>query len=114
VRQVELALPLEARDGVALTQGLELGPVLAQLLCETALRRNGGGPIGLLVLRTGRRRGGILTPLECLVEGVELRKNQFVGAVVLGASVLGLRVFARTGSSAAACADGCGGCAAAG
>jgi hypothetical protein len=85
VRQVELTLPLKTRDGVGLTQGLELGPVLAQLLSETALRRNGGGPIGLLVLRAGRRRGVILTPLECLVEGVELRKNQSAGAVVLGA-----------------------------
>ena len=92
----------------------ELGPVLAQLLSETALRRNGGGPIGLLVLRAGRRRGVILTPLECLVEGVELRKNQSAGAVVLGACVLRLRVFARICSSAAACADGCGGCTAAG
>ena len=35
----------------ALTQGLERGPVLGQLLRETALRGNGGGPVGLLVLR---------------------------------------------------------------
>ena len=52
MRQVELTLPLKTRDGVALTQGLELGPVLAQLLREAPLRRNGGGPgpMGVLVL----------------------------------------------------------------
>jgi len=36
---------------LALLQGLERGPVLGQLLRETALRGNGGGPVGLLVLR---------------------------------------------------------------
>ena len=73
---MEQALLLEARAGVSLTKGLELGPMLAQLLRETAPRRNGGGPIGLLVLGAGRGRGGNLTPLECLVEAVKLRKNQ--------------------------------------
>jgi hypothetical protein len=71
LRQVELALLLKTRAsaGVVLTQGLELGPVLGELLREAALRRNGAGPTsGLLVLRAGRRRVGNLTPLECLVE----------------------------------------------
>jgi hypothetical protein len=71
---VELALLLEARAGIALTQGLELAPVGAELLRETPLCGNGAGQIGLLVLRAGGRRGGNLTPLECLVEAVELRK----------------------------------------
>jgi hypothetical protein len=53
-----LALLLETRASVVLTQGLELGPVSAELLRETALRRNWAGPSGLLVLRAGRRRGG--------------------------------------------------------
>jgi hypothetical protein len=66
--EMELALLLKTRAGVALTQGLELGPVLAQLLRETALRRNWAGPSGQLVLRAGRRRN--LTPLEYLVEAV--------------------------------------------
>jgi hypothetical protein len=53
--QVELALLLEPRASVVLTQGLELGPVLGELLREAALRRNGSGPTsGLLVLRAGR------------------------------------------------------------
>ena len=60
--EVELALLLEARAGLAsesaMTQGLELGQVRADLLRETALRRNGCGPVVLLVLRAGRRRGG--------------------------------------------------------
>jgi len=34
------------------------------------LRGNGRGPVGLLVLRAGRRRGGNLVPLEGLVEAV--------------------------------------------
>ena len=38
--EMELALLLKLRAGVALTQDLELGSVLAQLLRETALRRN--------------------------------------------------------------------------
>jgi hypothetical protein len=49
--KVKLALLLEARAGIALTQGLEGGPALGQFLCETALRGNGGGPVLLLVLR---------------------------------------------------------------
>jgi hypothetical protein len=102
--ELELALLLKARAGVALTRGLELGPVRAQLLRETALRRNWDGPSGLLVLRAGRRRGGNLTPLECLVEAVELRKDEVAGAVVLGACELRLRVCARVGSSAASSA----------
>jgi hypothetical protein len=64
LRQVELALLLKTRASVVLTQGLELGPLLGELLRETALRRNGAGPSGLLVLRAGRRRGGNLTSLE--------------------------------------------------
>ena len=48
--------------------------------------------------------GGKLTPLECLVEAVELRKNEFVVAVVLAGCGLRLRVCARVGSRAAACA----------
>jgi hypothetical protein len=45
---------------------------------------------------------GDLTPLECLVEAVELRKNEFAVAVVLKVCGLRLRVCARVGSSAAA------------
>jgi hypothetical protein len=103
-RQVELALLLKTRASVVLTQGLELGPVLGELLREAALRRNGAGPTsGLLVLRAVRRRVGNLTPLECLVEAVELRKDEFAVAVVLGACGLRLRVCACICSSAAAC-----------
>ena len=87
-----------------LTQVLELGPVLGELVRDAALRRNGAGPTsGLLVLRAGRRRVGNLTPLECLVEAVELRKNELPDAVVLGACGLRLRVCACICSSAAAC-----------
>jgi hypothetical protein len=75
LRQVELALLLKTSARVALAEGLVLGPFLGELLGETALRRNWAGPSGL-VLRAGRRRGGNLTPLECLVEAVELRKKQ--------------------------------------
>ena len=85
-----------------LTQGLELGPLLGELLRATALRRNGSGL--KLVGCCSRRRVGNLTPLECLMEAVELRKNEFAVAVVLGAWALMLRVCARVGSSAAACA----------
>ena len=114
LRQVELALLLRTRASVVLTQGLELGPVLGELLREAALRRNGAGPTsGLLVLRAGRRRVGNLTPLECLVEAVELRKDEFFVAVVLGACGMRLRVCARIGSSAADCTDDGAGCAAA-
>jgi hypothetical protein len=85
LRQVELALLLKTRAsaGVVLTKGLELGPVLGELLRDAALRRNGAGPTsGQLVLRAERRRMGNLTPLECLVEAVELRKDEFAAAVV--------------------------------
>ena len=103
LRQVELALLLEPRASVVQTQGLELGPVLGELLREAALRRNGAGPTSwLLVLRAGRRRVGNLTPLECLVEAVELRKDEFAVAVVLGACRLRLQVCACICSSAAA------------
>jgi hypothetical protein len=85
LRQVELALLLKTHASVVLAQGLELGPLLGELLRETALRQSGAGPSGLLVLRAGRRRVGNLTPLECLVEAVELRKHEFAVAVVLGA-----------------------------
>ena len=64
-------------------------------------QRNGPGPSGL-VLRTGRQRGGNLTPLECLVETVELRKDEFAVAVVLGACGLRLWVCACICSIAAA------------
>ena len=50
--ELELALLLEVRTGVALTQDLELGPVGAELLRETPLCGNGVGPIGLLVSST--------------------------------------------------------------
>ena len=112
LRQVELALLLKTRARVALAEGLVLGPFIGELLGETALRRNGPGPSGL-VLRAGRRRGGNLTPLECLVEAVELRKDEFALAVVLGACGLRLRVCACICSSGAACTDGGAGCAAA-
>jgi len=112
LRQVELALLLKTRARVALAEGLVLGPFLGELLGETALRRNGPGPSGL-VLRAGRRRVGNLTPLECLVEAVELRKDEFAVAVVLGACGLRLRFCACICSSGAACTDGGAGCAAA-
>jgi hypothetical protein len=79
LRQVELAPLLKTRASVVLTQGLELGPFLGDLLRESALRRNGAGPSGLLVLGDGRRRVENLTPLECLVEAVELQKNRCPG-----------------------------------
>jgi hypothetical protein len=101
--EVELALLLEVRAGVALTQDRELGPVGAKLLRETPLCGNGVGPIGLLVLRAGGCWGGNLTPLQCHVDA-ELRKKGFAVSVVLGACVLRLRGFSRVGSSAAACA----------
>jgi hypothetical protein len=113
-RQVELVLLLKTRAIVMLAQRLEVETLLGELLDETALRRNGAGPSGLLVLRTVRHRVGNLTPLECLVEAVELRKNEFALAVVLGACGLILRGCARVGCSAAACADGGAGFAAAG
>jgi hypothetical protein len=51
LRPLELALLLKTRASVVLTQGLELGQLLGELLRETALRRNGAGSSGLLVLR---------------------------------------------------------------
>ena len=82
-----------------------LGPFLAELLGETALRRNGPWQSVLLVLRAARRRGATLTPLECLslVETGELREDECAVAVVLGACGLRLRVCASVGSSVAAC-----------
>jgi hypothetical protein len=77
--------------------------VLGDLLREAAFRRTGAGPTsGLLVLRAGRRPVGNLTPLECLEEAVELRKDEFAVAVVLGACGLRLRFCACIFSSAAA------------
>jgi hypothetical protein len=38
----------------------------------------------MLVLRAGRLMVGNLTPLECLVEDVELQKDEFAVACVLG------------------------------
>jgi hypothetical protein len=102
LRRVELALLLKTRARVALAEGLVLGPFLGELLGETALRLKGPGPSGL-VLRAGRRRGGNLTPLECLVEAVELREDEFAVAVVLRACGPRLRVCACVGSRAAAC-----------
>ena len=58
------------------------------------MRRNAPGPSGLLVLRAGRRRWGKLTPLECLLQAVELREDEFAIAVFLDACGLGLRVCA--------------------
>jgi hypothetical protein len=55
--EMELSLLLKTRACVTMTQDLELGPVPAQLLRETELRRNLAGPVtgpsGLLVLRAG-------------------------------------------------------------
>jgi hypothetical protein len=78
LRQVELALLLKTRARVALAEGLVLGPFLGELLGETALRRNGPGPSGL-VLRAS------WTPLECLMKAVELWEDEFAIAIVLGA-----------------------------
>jgi hypothetical protein len=60
---VQLALFLEPRASVPLTQDLELGPVCGYLLRETQLRRDGAIRSGLLVLGAGRRRGSNLSPL---------------------------------------------------
>ena len=53
----KLALLLETRACVALTQGLEGRPVFGELLRDTALGRDDGlrGLLGLLVLRDGGR-----------------------------------------------------------
>jgi hypothetical protein len=48
-----------------------------------------------MVLRAGKRRGGNLTPLECHVEAVELRKTDSAGAVVLEALRARLRVHSQ-------------------
>ena len=40
LRPLELALLLNTRASVVLTQGLDLGPLLDELLRETTLRRN--------------------------------------------------------------------------
>ena len=55
--QVKLALLLEARAGVALTQDLEGRPMLGELLRDTLLGRDDGrrGLLGLPVLRDGGR-----------------------------------------------------------
>ncbi len=99
LRQVELALLFKTPALVAMAEGLVLGPFLGELLGETALRQNGPGPSGLVL--AGRHRGGYLTLLESLV--VELQKDEFALAVVLGACGLRLRVCACICSRAAAC-----------
>ncbi len=71
LREMKLALFLEARAGVALTQNLEERPILGELLRDTALGRDDG--LREMVLRDGRRRGGHLTPHECQMKAVELR-----------------------------------------
>jgi hypothetical protein len=73
--EVKLALLLEPRAGVVLTQGLEGRTIHGELLRDTALGRDDGlrGLLGLLGLRAGRHRGGHLTPLECQMKTVELR-----------------------------------------
>jgi hypothetical protein len=93
---VEAVEPRKDEFAVAVVLGAcRLRPVLGELLRDAALRRNWAGPTsGQLVLRAGRRRVGNLTPLECLVEAVELRKDEFAVAVVLRACRLGLRVCA--------------------
>ena len=55
--ELKLALVLETRACVALTQGLEGSPMLGELLRDTALGRDDGlrGLLGLLVLRAGGR-----------------------------------------------------------
>jgi len=60
LREVKLALFLEARAGVVLTQALDGRPILGELRRDTALGRVDGlrEMLGLLVLRAGRRRGG--------------------------------------------------------
>ena len=90
---MEQTLLLKTRASVVLKQGLEFGPVLGELLHGSTSLLNGSGPTsGLLVLRAGRLWVGNLTLLECLVEEVELWKDEFAMAVVLGACGLRLRV----------------------
>jgi hypothetical protein len=57
----------------------------------------------IIVLRAERLLVGNLTPLECLMETVELWKNEFAVAVVLGVCGLRLRVCVSVGSTTAAC-----------
>jgi hypothetical protein len=102
LRHVQLALLLEPRASVPLTQNLELEPVCGELLRETQLRRDGARHSGLLVLGVGRRRGSNLSPLVCLVEEVKLREDEGARAGVLGAR--GLWWCACVGRSYAACA----------
>ena len=63
LRHVQLALLLEPRASIPLTQDLELGPVCGELLRETPLRRDGARRSGLLVLGAGRRRGSNLSSI---------------------------------------------------
>ena len=70
LRQVELALLLKTHASVELTQGLELGQLLGELLRETALRRNGAGASGLLV-RNGAGMGLGLVGCWSWLEDVE-------------------------------------------
>jgi hypothetical protein len=86
LRHVQLALLLEPRASVPLTQGLELRPVCVELLRETPLRWDGARRSRLLVLGAGRRRKSILPPLVCLMEAVELWKDKGARTDVLGAS----------------------------
>jgi len=60
LREVKLALLLEALAGVALTQDLEGRPILGELLCDTALGRDDGlrEMLGLLVLRAWKTPRG--------------------------------------------------------
>ena len=87
--QVKLALLLEARADVALTQDLEGRPMLGELLRDTALVRDDGlrGLLGLLVLRAGGRRGGHLPPLECQMKAVNSTAFLPMKAVELGAFI---------------------------
>ncbi len=84
LRQMELALLLKTRASVVVTQGLELGPLLRRR-CDGM----GLGLVGCWSWELHDAGGG-----PDLVEAVELRKNEFAVAVVLGAWVLRLRVCA--------------------
>ncbi len=63
------------------------------------VRQRCDGMAGPSELVLERRQGENLTPLECLVEAVELQKDEFSVAVVLGACGLRLRVCACSCSS---------------
>ena len=69
LRHVQLALLLEPRASVPLTQGLELRPVCDELLRETPLRWDGARRSRLLVL------GIINTPTRV---GEEIRHGNFL------------------------------------